>query len=64
MNPCPNSAARAAAPLAPALQLIAITAASWNLMAPVRPRRRVRRIALRNLARLGARPQCGAAGAA
>lgn len=38
--------------LLPALQLIATTAASWNLIAPVRPRKRVRRIALHSLARV------------
>ena len=66
MTTCLQSAPRGTAPLASALQLIATTAASWNLMAPVRSRRRVRRIALRSLARPGvARPGCcGAAGGA
>ncbi|WP_159918082.1 hypothetical protein [Pantoea sp. 18069] len=58
MNTCLKSAARGVAPLTPALQLIAITAASWNLIAPVRSRQRVRRIALRSLVRTSG---CGAA---
>lgn len=49
MNTCLKPAAPA--PLTPTLQLIAITAASWNLIAPVRSRKRVRRIALRSLVR-------------
>lgn len=48
MKTCPQSAARGIA--RPALQLIATTAASWNLIAPVRARKRVRRIALRGTA--------------
>lgn len=47
MKTCLQSAARGASPRLPALQLIATTAASWNLIAPVRARMRVRRIALR-----------------
>lgn len=56
MKTCLQSAARGAAPQTHALQLIAVTAASWNLIAPVRARQRARRIALRGLARAG----CGA----
>lgn len=58
MKTCLQSAARGIArpgparpgPARPALQLIATTAASWNLIAPVRARKRVRRIALRGTA--------------
>lgn len=53
MKTCLQSAARGIArsgPAWPALQLIATTAASWNLIAPVRARKRVRRIALRGIA--------------
>lgn len=66
MTTCLQSSARGAAPQSPALQLIAVTAASWNLIAPVRTRRRVRRIALRSLVRPGLlRSNCGTkAGAA
>ena len=53
MNTCLKPAARGLAPLTPTLQLIAITAASWNLIAPVRSRKRAPRIALRGLARSG-----------
>jgi len=49
-----------AAPQWPALQLIATTAASWNLIAPVRARMRVRRIALRGGA-LARSSGCGTA---
>ena len=60
MNTCLKPAARGLAPLTPTLQLIAITAASWNLIAPVRSRQRARRIAL--LVRTSvARGGCGAA---
>lgn len=58
MKTCQQSAARGVAPQAPALQLIAVTAASWNLIAPVRSRQRVRRIALR----APVRGSCTAAG--
>lgn len=50
MNTCLKPAAGLAA-LTPTLQLIAITAASWNLIAPVRSRQRARRIPLRSLVR-------------
>ncbi|MEG1767999.1 MAG: hypothetical protein RR311_06025 [Comamonas sp.] len=58
MNTCLKPVARGLAPLTPTLQLIAITAASWNLIAPVRSRKRARRIPLRSLVRSGG---CGAA---
>jgi len=62
MNTCLKPAARGLAPLTPTLQLLAVTAASWNLIAPVRSRQRARRIALRSLARTSvARGGCGAA---
>jgi len=63
MNTCLKPAARGLAPLTPTLQLIAITAASWNLIAPVRSRQRARRIPLRSLVRSSlVRPGgCGAA---
>lgn len=54
MTTCLKPAAHGAAPSTPALQLIATTAASWNLIAPVRSRRRAPRIALRSLVRAGA----------
>jgi len=60
MKTCLQPVARVAAPLTPTLQLIAVTAASWNLIAPARPRKRVRRIPLRSLARTS----CTAAGSA
>jgi len=62
MNTCLKPAARGLAPLTPTLQLLAVTAASWNLIAPVRSRQRARRIALRSLVRTSvARGGCGAA---
>ncbi|MCD2512076.1 hypothetical protein [Comamonas endophytica] len=65
MTTCPQFVARGAAPQTPALQLIATTAASWNLIAPVRTRRRARRIALRGFTRpAAARTSCGTAAGA
>jgi len=63
MKTCLQPVARGAAPVTPTLQLIAITAASWNLIAPVRSRKRARRIPLRSLVRSSPmRPAgCGAA---
>jgi hypothetical protein len=62
MNTCLKPAARGLAPLTPPLQLLAVTAASWNLIAPVRSRQRAGRIALRSLVRTSvARGGCGAA---
>ncbi len=50
MKICQQPTVRSLVSRSSALQLIATTAASWSLIAPVRARKRVRRIALRSAA--------------